>query len=370
MKYSIPIYYFFFFLIACEKIKKKSESLQNITLDYATGFTIEYVDTYKKIHIKKAENENSTFLLVPKNRKVPANETETQIIRTPIEKIILTSTTHIPILEQLGVAHSLVGFPDPNYISSKKTRKRIEENKVQNIGNSQTINTELVLALQPDLFMGFESENNNKAIQTIKNSGIPVLNNRDWQEQTPLGRAEWIRLFGALFGKEKEADSIFNSIKTAYLATKEIATKATTSPSVFSGALFQDVWYVPAGDSFVAQYFKDAHTNYLWKDSKGRGSLALNFENVLDKAKDADFWIGCDTYKNKEDLMAASEHYLQFTAFKENTYTYGHLRGETEGLLYYEIGPLRPDLILKDILKITHPELLPNYTPYFFKKLE
>lgn len=370
MNYSILFYCIFFFFIACKKTEKRNETLQKFGLEYATGFTIEYGDTYKKIHIQKTENEISTFLLIPKNRKVPKHTSNTQIIRTPVERIILTSTTHVPILEELGVAHTLIGFPDPNYISSKKTRKRIEDNLVQNIGNSQTINTELVLALQPELLIGFQSGSDNKALQTIKNSGIPVLINRDWQENTPLGRTEWIRLFGALFDKNKEADSLFNTIKTAYLEAKEIAKKATTSPSIFSGALFQDVWYVPAGESFVAQYFKDANTNYLWKNSKGRGSLALNFENVLEKANNADFWVGCDTYKNKEELLTASKHYKQFSAFKENTYTYGHLRGATEGLLYFEIGPLRPDLILKDILKITHPELLPEYQPFFFERLE
>jgi iron complex transport system substrate-binding protein len=211
----------------------------------------------------------------------------------------------------------------------------------------------------------------NKIFSTIEKAGIPVLLNGDWLEETPLGRAEWIKFFGALYNKEKEADSIFTSIEQEYLQAVEIAKNATKKPTVLSGVMFKDSWNLPAGDSFVAQFLKDANTNYLWSDTKGKGSLSLNFETVYEKGQNAEFWIAPGHYKSLKELNEANDHYTQFEAFKTNKiYSFANTTGTTGGVLYYELAPVQPQIVLKDIIKIMHPELLPNYQPFFLKKLQ
>jgi iron complex transport system substrate-binding protein len=363
----------FFGTISCQKEKKKTPLLTTQKLKYAKGFSIEKFKGYKKITIHnpyKNSEKKYEYLLVPKTREVPIHKPTTQIIRTPVEKIVVTSTSHIPLLELLDEETSLVGFPNTDFISSVKTRKLVTQNKVKELGKSEQINTEVLLDLQPELVMSFAVDKPNKSFINIQKLGVPILLNGDWLEETPLARAEWLLLFGAIFEKEEKADSIFNHIEFSYNEAKQIAQKATSKPTLLSGSIFQDVWYLPAGESFIATYFKDAQTNYLWNETKGTGSLSLSFENVLDKGGNADFWIGCSLIQTKEQLLQGNPHYEQFKPYDNNTiYTFANNKGEKGGLFYFELGPIRPDLLLKDIIKITHPELLPDYKLFFFEKL-
>jgi iron complex transport system substrate-binding protein len=362
------------FLFSCKSEKSSSEKTKSEKFKYAKGFSIEDYGSYKRIIInnayKNAEKQYE-YLLVNRGADIPEHSSDVHIIETPVRKIVVTSSSHIPLLELLHVENTLVGFPNTDFISSPKTRELVKNKKVQELGKSENMNTELLLALQPELVMSFAVDKPNKSFLTIQKMGVPILLNGDWVEETPLGRAEWIKLFGALYHKEKEAKQIFNSIESQYLEAKEIAKKAVSRPTVLSGSIFQDVWYLPAGESFIAQYFKDAQTNYLWAESKGTGSLSLNFENVFIKGQGAEYWIGCSMNKTKNQLINENAHYQKFEAFKENKiFTFANYKGETGGLFYFELGPIQPHIILKDIIHIVHPELLPNYKPVFFKNLK
>jgi iron complex transport system substrate-binding protein len=132
----------------------------------------------------------------------------------------------------------------------------------------------------------------------------------------------------------------------------------------------RDIWNLPAGDSFVAQFLKDANLEYLWKDSKGKGSLSLSFESVFEKGKNANFWIAPGYFSSKDELLESNQIYAEFDAFKnDKIYTPTLKKGKTGGVIYYELAPTRPDLVLKDLIKITQPDLLPNYTLTFFEKM-
>ncbi|MFT4830989.1 MAG: iron complex transport system substrate-binding protein [Psychroserpens sp.] len=315
-----------------------------------------------------------TYALVPRDKMafITLNRDEYDaIIATPIEKIVVTSTTHIPALEALGVENSLIGFPNTEYISSEKTRTRIAQNQVQELGNNEAINAEMVIALQPDVVVGFSIDNRNKAYNTIQNSNIPVVYNGDWTEETPLGKAEWVKFFAPFYHLDKKADSIFSAIETNYASAKQLAMKAKIRPTVLSGALYKDVWYLPGGKSWASNFISDANADYLWKSSEETGSLSLSLESVLDTAKEADIWISPSQYTSYEQLEEGSRHYTQFKAFKDQKiYTFANSKGATGGLLYYELAPNRPDLVLKDLIHIFHPELLPDHQPFFFKPLE
>lgn len=362
----------FFLFISCTA-DKKSETKET-TSQYAKGFEIKQFNDYKKLIIKSpypdAKNDLNYFL-VDNTTDLSQFNTSDILIHIPIESIVVTSTTHIPMLELLDVQNTLVGFPNIEYVSSKKTRALIDSNQIQELGNDASLNTEILIDLNPNLVMAFAMGAGNKALSTIEKAGIPVIYNGDWLEETPLGRAEWIRVFGALYNLDKQADSIFKSIEKDYNQAKEIAINSKQQPTILAGVMFKDVWNLPAGESFVAQFLKDANTNYLWSDTEGKGSLQLNFENVLDKGKEADIWISPGHYTSKEQLLSASKHYTEFDAFnKNNIYTFANKKGETGGVIYYELAPTRPDLVLKDIIKIAHPELLKDYEFTFFEKMK
>ena len=239
------------------------------------------------------------------------------------------------------------------------------------MGNEQDINTEVLLDLVPELVIGFSMSSNNKMFDNIQKAGIQVLLNGDWLEETPLGRAEWIKFFGVLFNKGALADSIFNDIEKDYKQAVTLAREATARPTILSGVQFKDVWNLPGGESFVAQFLKDANTNYLWVDSKGKGSLALSFETVFEKGKNAQLWIAPGHYTSYEQLKNANAHYTQFDAFNtKKIYSFNNKKGVNGGVIYYELAPVQPHIVLKDIIKIAHPELLPNYTPHFLAQLQ
>ncbi|MBG7630390.1 MAG: ABC transporter substrate-binding protein, partial [Bacteroidetes bacterium] len=202
-------------LLSCKDEVKKTTKEENIIVEssikYAEGFRIQEFDGYKKLIISAPyQNSEETFEFILSQN--PTN-TDLNTIKTPVESVVVTSTTHIPMLELLQVEDKLVGYPNTKYISSKKTRNLIDSDKILDLGNEENINTELLLDLNPDLVIGFSINSNNKMFATIKKMGIPIILNGAWLEKTPLGRAEWIKVFGVLFNKEKEADSIFNTIE-------------------------------------------------------------------------------------------------------------------------------------------------------------
>lgn len=363
------------FIVACNKSEKTTPLRKNKSLNvkYATGFDLNHYDGYSKVTIKTPYQnaaEHFTYYLVKKNFDLSKLPKDAKTISTPINSIVVNSTTHIPMLELLEVEKSLIGFPNTKYISSEKTRSLIENKKVRELGNDGNFNTEVLLDLNPDVVVAFAMSAGSKSLSSIERANIPVIFNGDWLETTPLGRAEWVKLFGVLFDQNKKANEIFNQIEIDYNNAKEIAKNSKKSPSIISGVMFKDIWNLPAGESFVAQFLKDANSNYLWKDTKGKGSLQLSFESVFDKGQNADIWIAPGHYENLNQLNNASVHYKEFKAFTKNEiYTFANKKGTTGGVIYYELAPTRPDLVLKDIIKITHPDLLPNYTMSFFEKM-
>lgn len=357
----------------------KTEEIGSINRDsveikYAKGFEINIFEGYKTITLKNpwpGTNKTFKYALVEKNGSLPNPESYDAVVEVPLKRIVVTSTTHIPSLEMLGENETLVGFPSLDYISSEKTRQRIAEGKITELGKNEDINTEILINLAPSAVIGFAIDGNNSTFATLQKTGIPVLYNSDWTETSPLGKAEWIKFFGVLFNKEKEADSIFNSIETEYLAAKKIASDAKKTPTVISGAMYKDIWYMPQGESWGAQFIADANADYLWKDSKGTGSLSLSLESVLEKGNHAEIWIGPGQFTTLDEMKNANNVYQQIAAFKTgDVYSYSLKKGKTGGVIYFELAPNRPDLVLKDLIKILHPELLPTHELYFFNKLK
>lgn len=364
-------------ILSCKK-QNKSETLHKgnaVQISYAKGFSILEYEGYKVLEITQAfPNSTDTlrYALVPKN-SLPntAVPKHMSVVPVPLETIVVTSTTHIPSLEMLEVAETLVGFPNLDYVSSTLSRKRIENNKIKELGQNESINTEVLLELHPDAVVSFGVEGQNKSLQVAEKAGIPVLYNGDWVEQEPLGKAEWIKFFGVLYGKEALANHLFSEIEIAYNETKALVATIADKPTVISGAMYKDVWYLPKGDSWPAHLIKDAGGQYLWADTKGTGSLSLSVESVLDQGQQATHWVAPAQYSSYSAMQEANKAYTNFDAFRnKKVYTFATKKGATGGLLYYELAPNRPDLVLKDIVHYLHPDKLPSYQPFFFTKLE
>ncbi|MDN5201524.1 ABC transporter substrate-binding protein [Fulvivirgaceae bacterium BMA10] len=351
----------------------ESVEIYETKVDFATGFKVSYFDHYKKVKIPlpwQSADHGFEYLLVQRGAEVPEHDENVQVIEIPLDRIVCTSTSHLPALDMLGIPEKLIGFPHTDYISSSSIRKLIDQGGVTDIGMEAGINIEMLMELDPGVVIDFAMGNNYDKYKSITKAGIPLVINADYMEETPLGRAEWIKFMALFFNLEKKADSVFNEIKHNYDSLYSIASKINQLPTVYSGIVYGDVWYMPGGQNFGAKFLSDARGDYLWKTNDISGSLKLSFETVYEKANTADYWIGVGSYKSLKEIRESDERYASFSAFKNgNVYSYNAKVGEKGGSTFLELGYARPDIVLADLIKILHPQLLPDHNLYFYEKL-
>ncbi|MBT1700555.1 ABC transporter substrate-binding protein [Fulvivirgaceae bacterium PWU4] len=346
----------------------------SLNLRYAEGFKMSLLGNSKLVEVTypyQGATSGYKYLLVPRGEAVPEHEPDTRVIFIPLRSIVCTSTTHIPLLDYLDETDKLVGFPTTDYISSEKMRKRIDEGKIQELGIDKGLNLERLASLKPDVVMGYTLSSDYGQLKKVEDLGVPVIVNAEYLEKHPLGRAEWIKFMAMFFNREKMADSLFVEIEKNYLETQAYADTTKRKPTVLSGIVYGDAWFLPGGQNYASKLLKDAGCNYLWGEDPSHGYLELSFESIYEKARNADLWIGVATFSSLEELKMKDHRYAKFKAFQQKqVYTYDARKGAKGGSEFMELGYLRPDIILKDLVKIAHPELLPDYTLYFHKKLE
>ena len=350
--------------------------IQAIThIKYAKRFSITYFNSYKKITVNEPWSGSSDTLvyIVTGDDTIPEaykGHDDIELIRQPIENIVCFSTTHLPFLELINEESRLIGFPTIDYIYSEKILNMAREGKIKDLGPSNEINFESLLELNPELVMAFTMGNELSMLRKIQLSGIPMILNADYLEDHPLGRAEWIKFIAAFFDKDLEADSIFDEIEKSYLKTKAKMDRVDNRPGIFTGVVYGDAWFMPGGKHYGTRFFNDAGGHYLWSDNESENILQLSFESVYEKAGSADFWIGTATYNTLREIEQADIRYKEFKAFKTgNIYNYSARVREKGGNAYFELGYARPDIILKDLAKIFHPDEMKDHQFYFYKKL-
>lgn len=348
----------------------------------STPFTeVKYADGFKVYPLGNATLVEVTYpfqgaasghyyLLVPRGEKPPSHHPGTTVIFTPLENIVCTSTTHIPLLDYLRETDRLIGFPTTDYISSERMRDRIDRGEITELGVDKELNLERLAMLKPGAVMAYTVSGDYGQFKKIESMGIPVLINAEYLEQHPLGRAEWIKFMALFFNKEKEADSVFSAIEERYVQTAALADTASGRPSVMSGVVYGDAWFLPAGHNNAARLLRDAGCHYLWDDTPGTGYLQLSFESIYETAHQADLWIGTGPYSTLDEIVAADSRYRLFQPFQtRQVYNYDARKGARGGNEFLELGYLRPDLVLMDLVKIAHPHLLPGHELYFHRKL-
>lgn len=358
-------------LFGCQTREQRAAETTSVT--YAKGFSVTAGEGYTRLTVQypyPGATEGYEYWLVPHGAAVPTAPPQVQIIRTPVDKMVCTSTTHIPLLDYLDESPALVGFPTTDYISSEKMRTRIDAGHVVDLGIDKGMNLELLFSLQPELVMGYTMTRDLGQLKKIQELGIPVVINAEYLETHPLGRAEWIKFMALFFQKEQQADSVFRFIEQEYLRTQAVAQQATSRPTVLSGIVYGDAWFMPGGKNYAARLMHDAGLNYLWSDNESQDFLELSFEAVFAKAATANIWIGVGAFTTLAELTQSEPRYALFAPVKNKmVFTYNARQGATGGSEFLELGYLRPDLILKDLTKIGHPELLPEHALFFHAPL-
>ena len=361
-----------FLILSLSGCKNKTTQPVDNQNDFATHFAIKNFDNYKILQVTEAWNNGNDYkYILAKNKKqIPDSLQKYTFIKIPVQRIVVTSTTHLPALELLNEADKLVGFPNTRYISSKTFINRLKSGKIQEIGNGASLNTEKTLLLKPDVIVAFSSGKDQKRYEFFEKHNIPVLFNADWMEKNPLGRSEWIKVFGVLFDKTKQAQKFYDETKSNYLKIKGLIKQKTNKPLVFQGGIFGDKWFVPGGKSYAVQLIKDAGGEYLWNDNDSQGSIKLNFENVLIKLPKADIWLNPGSIISRNTLATAIPQIKDLKVYKnQKIYTYNLKKGSNGGITYFETSTIHPDWVLADLYHIFYPDKTPNYHFHYYSVL-
>jgi iron complex transport system substrate-binding protein len=342
----------------------------------AERLTIEKKSRWSEVKIinpwQGATGINQIYYLVTRGSAIPAGIDSLAVIFVPVQKIICMSTTHLAMISALGEERSIAGVSGTGFIYSPIILKNVEKGLVVDVGYEANLNRELILKISPDLIMiyGIGSESSGY-VARIKELGIKVIINGDYLETDPLGRAEWIKLFGALYCKENLADSIFNSEVYEYNRLKSLISQNTRNrPKVLLGLPFKDTWYISPGNSFISKLISDAGGDYLWKETESSFSMPYGIENVYLKGLTADYWLNIGTAGSKKDISSVDPRLNDLPCFKNNNLFNNNKRITSNGGNdYWEGASLYPHLLLKDLTAILHPELFEGQELFYYRKI-
>lgn len=353
-------------------------------IDYA-GYSLVRLrnpwDTAKLLH---------TYVLADKALPLPDGlPAGATVVRTPLDRALVYSAVHCSLLKELGALGNISGVCDLKYIRMPEIAEGHRNGTIADAGSSMDPDIERIIDLHPDAILLSPFENSG-GYGRVEKLNIPLIECADYMETSPLGRAEWMRFYGRLFGKQQQADSLFASVEQSYIALREAAAtlreppvspgKANVSPqkptatpqpappTVMCDLKTSSTWYTPGGNSTIAKLYADACADYIFREDTHSGSLAYSFEAIFERGQQADFWLiryNQPTDKTYSELKEEFAPYAGFRAFKERN-IYGCNTGR---VAFYEETPFHPDWFLKDLIKIFHSSMLEGYELKYYSKL-
>ena len=362
-------------VMSCRSDRKKQAGgmsvVKDTTLDirYAQGFWLEAREGYRLLHIKDPQKETAaeyTFALRERDTK-PAIPKGLTVLDLPMERFICMTSLQLSSFIRLGATEKVVGITSTRYLANEQMNRQLEEGTTRKIGIEGNFDTEIIMNLAPEVIL--ISPFKEGGYDVMKEVGIPLLPHLGYKETTPLGQAEWLKLVGLLTGEPDKAMQIFAQIEQRYNTLKALTANVVERPVVLSGEIHGGNWYAVGGKSFLAEIFKDAGADYVFKDDPRSGGIYLDFETVYNQADKPRYWRILNNYPGKytyEVLKAQDERYTDFKAFRERGVIYCNMRERA----YYENMPMEPDLLLADFIKVFHPSLLPNYEPVYYRLLK
>lgn len=288
----------------------------------------------------------------------------------PFKKIVLLNSSLLGYVEAINSENKIVGVSSPEYIYSEKVKNLIKSGAIKNVGNEQKYDIEKIITLKPDVIFTNYVPNFQNTYNLLMNNGIKIVFLDEYLEQNPLEKSAYIKVFGELLGKVSESEKVYRNLKINYQNLKILALKSNDKPKVLVNEMYGNEWFLAGGKSNLARFIKDANANYVLEDNQESNGVPLSFEEVFAKAKDAKYWVNVGNHLDKKELLQVNSSYKKMNIFNTgNLYSItGKITGKSND--YFESGVLRADLVLKDYIKIFHPELLPNYHLVFMKKLE
>nr|WP_314492263.1 ABC transporter substrate-binding protein [uncultured Chryseobacterium sp.] len=288
----------------------------------------------------------------------------------PFKKVILLNSSLLGFISELDAENVIVGVSSPEYIYSPKINDLVRQGKIQNVGNEQKYDVEKIISLKPDcIFTNYIASFEN-TYQLLKNNGIQVIFLDEYMEQKPLEKTAYLKLFGKLFKKEELADQKYKEIEKNYNELKELASKSKSSPKVLANEMYGDVWYLPGGRTFTANCIADAHADYILKGNNEEKAVTMSFEEVYAKSGQTQYWVKAGNHLSKKEMLNINPFYGKLDVFNKGRIYGINAKEKQKANDFFESGVVRSDLVLKDYIKIFHPELLSDYHLTYMKELQ
>ncbi len=375
MQQRIIIFTAFLLFTACAGREQSTEQ-QRGPNKYAHGFRMKSQGDLKQLTVfdpwEKAGNVRMEYLLMKRGTPLPDSLKGETVIRTPVERVICLSTTHLAFLNALDETGAVVGISGSRYVSNAKIRRRMEAGEVPDVGYGQNLNYEQIVAQKPGLVMVYGVGSEITGItRKLHELGIPSVVVAEYLEEKPLGKAEWLKFFGAFFEKETLAKTRFSAIEKNYLELKEMERPTQKAPRVLVGSPYNDSWWVPGGNSYMANLIADAGGDYLGKANSSNESYVISFENALAWGSRADVWINMGNLASKEEILAADGRFKNLRVFREGR-IFNNIKRNTPhgGNDFWESGTVNPHLILKDLMIIFYPQQMKTDSLTYYQPVQ
>ncbi len=372
MRIFLTLFIVVAFLASCKGSHASSSAEgegEVLPMKYAENLTVREFPDFTEVTVRNPWDTLKTlqkYILVERDSEMPAGLPEGTIIKVPVTNALVYSTVHNSLITELGAIDAIGGICNSKYVNGKELQARLASGRIVDCGVSLSPDLEKIIKLKPQVIMLSPFENNDKYAK-VGELGIPIIECADYMETSPLGRAEWVRFYGMLFGKQDVADKMFAETESNYLKLKQIANGLAIKPKVIIDQRYGQVWNVPGGVSTMGRLIEDAGGINPFASYKQSGSVPLAPEKVLAEAHDADIWFvryNQEKDKSLRELGNDAPVNSQFKAYK-NRRVYGC---NTRYIDFYEETPFHPDRLLEDMISAMHLELS-NHTSHHYYHL-
>lgn len=354
---------------------RKSVSLEDFDkpvymLEYASGFDILSADGRQSVLVTvtnpwQGADSVTTRLFIARDGETAPEGFDGQVLEGDAERIVAMSSTHIAMLDAIGEVDRVVGVSGIDYISNPDIQAR--RDRIGDVGYEGNINYELLLSLDPDLVLLYGVNGASGMEPKLRELGIPFLYVGDYLEESPLGKAEWLVVLSEVVGKRAEGEKVFAEIPVRYNALKQrVAENTLDAPSVMLNMPYGDSWFMPSTENYAVRLITDAGGDYIYKKNTGNSSTPIDLEEAYLLASTADMWLHVGMANTLDELKAACPKFADTRCFR-NGYVYNNnaRTNAAGGNDYYESAVVNPDLLLRDLVKIFHPELVKEDFVYY-----
>lgn len=339
----------------------------DIQIKYAKGFSVKDCDGYRLVDLQDPVGESAQtyhYALVPRGEHPQDIPTEYTVIEVPVRRVVCMTALQMSNFIKLKQTDRIVGISSTRFLFNENIKKQIEEQKTMRIGIEGNFDNEVIISIDPDIIL--VSPFKKGGYDTLRNLGFPLVTFLGYKESSPLGQAEWIKFTAMLLGIEEQANQQFEMIEREYTRLKALVANVARRPTILSGELHGGNWYVVGGKSYLAHLFEDAGADYFMQNDNESGGFYVDFESVYAQGAHADFWRIVNSFDGSfsyEAMKQTDARYADFNAYKNKKVIYCNLRDKP----FYENTPVEPEVVLADLIKAIHPDLLPDYTPVYYE---